>query len=185
MDILFSIKPVDLILSYIIILVGLIIHEFGHASAARYLNVSHHEIGVGIYLLFFVFYTDVSYAWKLKRKQRLVVNFGGMYFQSIFLLVLHLMYILFPANFIYYSVIFVSLGVVSSLNPFVKFDGYWILSDLIGIENLSKKVRNYLSYIAKKILFREARNPISDFEKIHRCIFYLYFWSCFPTCLVR
>ncbi len=41
-------------------------HELGHASACRHYGVSHGGVGVGLYLSFPVFYTDVTDTWRLK-----------------------------------------------------------------------------------------------------------------------
>ena len=40
-------------------------------------------MGVGLYLFRPVFYTDLSNAWKLNRKKRIVTDLGGIYFQVI------------------------------------------------------------------------------------------------------
>ena len=63
-------------------------HELGHASACKFFGVRHGGIGFGLYLNFPVLYTDVTEVWKLKRGERCVVNLAGVYFQSWWLIIL-------------------------------------------------------------------------------------------------
>ena len=63
-------------------------HELGHASACKYFGVRHGGVGFGLYLTFPVLYTDVTEIWKLNRRQRCVVNWAGVYFQSYGLILL-------------------------------------------------------------------------------------------------
>ena len=53
-----------------------LIHELGHASACHYFQIPHGNIGFGLYLNIPVFYTDVSQAWKLTRRERFLINIG-------------------------------------------------------------------------------------------------------------
>ena len=65
-------------------LLGAFIHETGHASALVSYGCKQTEIGFGIYLYYPVLYTDVSEAWKLSRQQRAMIDMAGVYFQSVF-----------------------------------------------------------------------------------------------------
>lgn len=126
-------------------------HELGHASACRYYGVSHGGIGVGLYLSFPVFYTDVTNTWRLKRKQRLVVNIAGIYFQLIFLLPLITIYLFTGDEILKYFIFTVNINFLVTLNPFFKFDGYWIISDLLGVTNLRERTNELFKYLASKI----------------------------------
>lgn len=123
-----------------------LIHELGHASACRFYNIKHGEIGFGLYLNFPVFYTDVSHIWRLNRRQRCVVNFAGVYFQIIILLPILLCEILFPNNILRYIILGLNLNFLITLNPFFKFDGYWFMTDLLGISNLRRKSNQLIKY---------------------------------------
>ena len=68
-------------------LVGAFIHETGHASALVSNGCTQTEIGFGIYIYYPVLYTDVE-AWKLSRQRRALIDVGGVYFQSVFQLLL-------------------------------------------------------------------------------------------------
>ncbi|MCU1267475.1 MAG: sterol-regulatory element binding protein site 2 protease family protein [Acidobacteria bacterium] len=115
------------------------IHEWGHASAFAYYGCRNAEIGWGLYVYFFVFYTDVSEAWKLNRKQRAMMDIAGIYFQSLSLVVLLLLFWRLKSPVLLYCFFMVDLSIAGSLNPFLRMDGYWLMADLFGIVNLRKQ----------------------------------------------
>lgn len=126
-------------------------HELGHASACKYFGVQHGGIGFGLYLNFPVLYTDVTEVWKLKRGQRCIVNLAGVYFQSYWLLLLLLAFFLTGNDIVRYLILIMNFGFVMTLNPFFKFDGYWIASDLLGVPNLRQRSLELFSYAWKKL----------------------------------
>mgnify|MGYP006910854620 CR=1 FL=1 len=126
-------------------------HELGHASACKYFGIRHGSIGFGLYLNFPVLYTDVSEVWKLDRTQRCVVNIAGVYFQC-YLLIGLLAAFLFTGNeILQYLILIINLGFLMTLNPFFKFDGYWIASDLLGVPNLRARSKELLNYWYKRM----------------------------------
>lgn len=126
-------------------------HELGHASACKYFGLNHGGIGFGLYLNFPVFYTDVTSVWKLTRKQRLVVNIAGVYFQSLLLIILLTTLIFTHNKILWYLSLLVNFSFLMTLNPFFKFDGYWIMSDLLGVPNLRTRSKELISYFFKRI----------------------------------
>ena len=62
-------------------------HEIGHAAACKYFGIRHGGVGFGLYLNIPVLYTDVTEVWRLKRRQRCIVNLAGVYFQAYLLIV--------------------------------------------------------------------------------------------------
>jgi putative peptide zinc metalloprotease protein len=126
-------------------------HELGHATACKYFGVGHGGVGFGLYLNFPVLYTDVTEAWKLTRKQRFVVNIAGIYFQSYWLIFLLVVFLLTGNDIVRYLILIMNLGFLMTLNPFFKFDGYWIASDLLGVPNLRARSLELLGYWYKRI----------------------------------
>ena len=112
------------------------IHEMGHATAVRYGGGKPGVMGMGIYLVWPVFYTDVSDAYRLDRKARLRTDLGGVYFNAIILTACSCIYL---STHYLPLLIFVVVGhlqILWQFLPFVRMDGYWILSDLVGVPNL-------------------------------------------------
>lgn len=148
----------DWIILYILILCVLLIHEFGHSISAKKFNVNIKELGFGIYSIFPVFYVDLGEAWKLNIKKRTIINLSGIYIQlliGVFLLIFNL---IFKNNFIALSLFHANLTVIIlNFNPFFKFDGYWVVSDLLNENNLMKKSNTIL----KKII--TLQNPKENY----------------------
>lgn len=140
-----------LIVVYVAILLSTLFHEFGHASACCYYNLPPGSIGVCVYLNMLVFYADVSNVWLLSRDKRVVVNLGGVYFQMILLIPIYIAYIITRNDILAYLLLSFNLNFILVLNPLFKFDGYWILSDMLGVPNLRKKGIEYLMYCIKRL----------------------------------
>ena len=135
-------------------------HELGHASACKYFGVRHGGIGFGLYLNFPVLYTDVTEVWKLKRGERCVVNLSGVYFQSWWLIILLVAFLMTGNDILRYLILVMNLGFAMTLNPFFKFDGYWLASDLLGVPNLRQRSLELLGYVWKKLWKRpEGKRP--------------------------
>ena len=121
---------------FILSITGITIHEFGHASAAAYFGSKHGGIGGGFYLFMPVYFADVTDIWKLTKHQRIIVNLAGMYFELVYVNVLiSIGFLLNYKLLIVLSFIF-SMSIIHSLNPFIRSDGYWVLSDAIEKPNL-------------------------------------------------
>lgn len=136
---------------FVFMLTSSFFHELGHASACKYFGLHHGGIGFGLYINFPVLYTDVTEVWKLSRMQRCVVNIAGVYFQSYWLLALLIAFSLTNNEMLRYLILIMNLGFLMTLNPFFKFDGYWIASDILGVPNLRARSLELLSYWYKRI----------------------------------
>ena len=159
-DLTVSLGEVDMLTIAVLLVMMLLssfFHEIGHATACACFGEKAKGIGLGIYLNFPVFYTDVSGIWKLPRKQRMAVNFAGIYFQLIFLLPCLAVYFITGSQIVKYFIYTINFNFIFTLNPFFKFDGYWIMSDMIGIPNLRSKSNWILKNIKDRLLGRGGR----------------------------
>lgn len=150
-------------------------HEFGHASACRFFGTKTGGIGLGLYITFPVFYTDVTDVWCLTRRQRVIVNIGGVYFQLIFLIPFFVVYF-FTGNDICKLYIYATnLNFLLTLNPFLKFDGYWIMSDMAGVPNLRKRTTEYVKYLFNRIRNKEYEKPfLLSLNPVERTLMIVY-----------
>jgi putative peptide zinc metalloprotease protein len=108
-------------------------HELGHASAMRRAGATHGEIGVALYVVVPVYYTDVTHAYRLPRRDRIRVDLGGMYFDLISTLVLFALYHLTSQPVFLLAIVLTGLNVLREFTPFMRFDGYYLMADLIGV----------------------------------------------------
>lgn len=133
----------DSLLLYTLLFSAFAFHELGHAAASRYSGADPAEIGIGLYLLFPVLFCNVTEAWRLPRASRVRVNLGGAYFQLL------LTALAAPVQLVTHSTpiaVFIGASATSmlvTLNPFFRFDGYWVYSDLFRLPNLRDQARTW------------------------------------------
>lgn len=132
-------------------IVSSFIHELGHASACKHFGLKHGGIGFGLYLNFPVLYTDVTEIWKLNRKKRCIVNIAGVYFQLFCLIGLLCLFFFTRYDILRYMILMMNLGFLMTLNPFFKFDGYWITSDVLGVPNLRNRSKELFKYYYNRL----------------------------------
>lgn len=126
-------------------------HELGHASACKRFGIRHGGIGFGLYLNFPVLYTDVTEVWKLDRTKRCAVNIAGVYFQLVCIIPIITAFLLTGNDILRYMIIIMNFGFVMTLNPFFKFDGYWMASDILGVPNLRQRSKEIIRYYINKL----------------------------------
>ena len=157
-----------------------VIHEFGHGLSCKYYGGECHEMGFMLLVFTPCLYCDVSDSWMLPSKwKRMMIGAGGMYIELI---------IASTATFLWWNsheglfnqmclnVMFVSS--VSTLlfnaNPLMRFDGYYILSDMLEIPNLRTKSSTSLSRLAKKWCLGVKLQDDPFLPKRHQGLFALY-----------
>ena len=158
----------------------------------------HGNIGLGLYLNLPVFYTDVTHVWKLSCRQRCIVNFGGVYFQMILLIPLLALAIINGYGVLDYVILLMNFNFTLTLNPFFKFDGYWMITDLLGIPNLRKKGNEWIKYLFNKVrgrkitehLYFMSLNPwaklgLAVYTIVVNLFFLFYFFYVIPQFLIR
>jgi putative peptide zinc metalloprotease protein len=132
--------PVDLLLVAGLSVLSALFHECGHAAGCRYGGARPGRIGAGIYLVWPAFFTNVTDSYRLSRAGRLRTDLGGLYFNMIFMLVLAACYAATRAEILLFVIAVTHLEMLEQLLPFVRFDGYFILSDLVGVPDLFNRV---------------------------------------------
>lgn len=122
---------------------GVLVHELGHASALSFVGGRSSGIGCGLYWGFPTFYADVTECWRFDRRGKVLVTLGGVYFQVVYMTVAGtwLLY-LGRATDTVNLLALTSMLVVHTLNPALKFDGYWLLNDALGKTNLHRDIGN-------------------------------------------
>lgn len=108
-------------------------HELGHASAMRRAGVPYGEIGVALYVVVPVYYTDVTHSYRLPRADRVRVDLGGMYFDCISMIGLFVAYRITGFELLVVAILLVGVNMLREFTPFMRFDGYYLMADLIGV----------------------------------------------------
>lgn len=135
---------------------ALIFHEFGHSSAAKYYGINSRGIGFGFYVFTPAFFTDITKAWRLTNKQRIVIDLGGIYFELVFICLLLFVFLINHNINLLATSLFLVVSTLYNLNPFFRTDGYWVVSDGLKIPNLRKQSLEKLKLFFKKIAKRNV-----------------------------
>lgn len=143
---IYSIIGFPLVYSCLFLII--IFHELGHAAASLKFNTKPNSIGAGFYFFFPVLYTDVTQIWKLSKTKKVIVNMAGVYNQLLVNMVLFLILTYTPSETVAVFVSAIALANLSvaavNLFPFLKYDAYWMFSDITDIRNLAEKSRLYV-----------------------------------------
>lgn len=141
------------------------IHELGHAFMARRAGCRVQSMGVAFIVLLPLFYTDVSDAWKLKnRRARLLIGAGGILAEVLLAVIALLVWTLLPdgplrtAAFMLSSATWITTLAVN-LNPLMRFDGYFLLSDFWRVENLQERAYALCRWQLREMLFGYGHPP--------------------------
>lgn len=132
-------------------LVSIMFHEFGHAAAVSRYGGTPGMIGFALYLLMPSFFADVSEVWRFRRRQRMVVDIGGVYFQQLAFAGFALLGLWSGSPSYFVACHFVDLMAIITLNPVFRFDGYWLLVDFLGMPNLYKTAIAYIRSSLKRL----------------------------------
>ncbi len=139
--------PAGLLILLGLSVVSAVFHECGHAAGCRYGGARPGVIGVGIYLVWPSFFTNVTDSDRLSRAGRLRTDLGGLYFNLIFMLALAGLYVATSDQVLLLVMAFTHLEMLEQLLPFVRFDGYFILTDLVGVPDLFARVAPILKSV--------------------------------------
>jgi putative peptide zinc metalloprotease protein len=147
--------PASLLIVFALSVASAAFHECGHATACRYGGARPGAIGAGIYLVWPSFFTDVTDSYRLGRAARIRTDLGGLYFNLIFILAMAGLYEATSAEILLLVIAVTHLEMLQQLLPFVRFDGYFILSDLVGVPDLFARAVPILN----SVLARGRRDP--------------------------
>jgi putative peptide zinc metalloprotease protein len=136
-----------------------IVHEHGHAYAAKRYGVRVPTMGVAFLVLWPYLYTDTSETWKLAdRRKQLVIAAAGMGAELMLAVISTLLWALSPEGaaksvfFVLASTTWV-MTLAINLSPFMRFDGYFVLSDLLDFPNLHERSFACARWWMRKVFF--------------------------------
>ena len=132
--------PELVVLLIVLALLSGAFHELGHATACRYGGAEPGVIGIGIYLIWPVFYNDLNDSYRLERRGRVRADLGGVYFNVVFMVVLGAGYLVTGFEPLVVAVAWQHLAVLQQFLPFVRLDGYYLVSDLAGVPDLFGRI---------------------------------------------
>ncbi|MBX2852338.1 MAG: hypothetical protein KTR15_11400 [Phycisphaeraceae bacterium] len=191
--------PSNLWLLYAAMFFVKLLHELGHGVACKRLGQRRHSGGevhtVGVMLIAFIPipYVDASSSWALRSKwQRAFIAAAGMYVELAVAAVALLVWVQTDTQStlhqLAYNIIFIAsvTTLLFNANPLIRFDGYYILSDLIEMPNLAQRGKDYLYYLVKRFIYKVRRpnNPSHGWAEVPVLIGYgvlSFFYRIFIT----
>lgn len=152
-------SPGNLPLLYASLVIIKTLHEFGHAYFCRKFGGEVHAMGVMLMIFTPVPYMDATSAWSFRsRAQRMLVGAAGMIVELFFAAIATFIWARTGEGVVhslaYNAMVVASVStLVFNLNPLLRFDGYYMLSDLLEIPNLSQRANQQLGFLAERGLF--------------------------------
>jgi putative peptide zinc metalloprotease protein len=149
-DFLRLLRPETFLLAWLTIFAVTTLHEFAHGLTCKHFGGEVHELGFMLIYFQPAFYCNVSEAWLFpKKSHRLWVTFAGPYFE-IFLWALATLAwrVTDPETWLNSAalVVVATSGIKTflNLNPLMKLDGYYLLSDYLDVPNLRERAFQYI-----------------------------------------
>lgn len=157
-----------------------VIHEFGHGLSCKHFGGECHEMGVMFLVLTPCLYCNVSDSWMLpNRWHRAAIGAAGMYVEVVIASICTFIWWFSEPGWLNYmalNVMFISSvsTILFNANPLLRYDGYYILSDILEIPNLRQKATSILTRKLGKwcLGLEEPEDPF--LPKRHQALFALY-----------
>lgn len=155
----------SLVIAWITVLTVTTLHEFAHGLTCKHFGGHVHEIG--FLLIYFqpAFYCNISDAWLFPQKsRRLWVTFAGAFFELVLWALATLVWRVAERGTWLSGaalVVMATSGIKQffNLNPLIKLDGYYLLSDWLEIPNLRQRAFAYVFAWLKRLCWGRTAVP--------------------------
>lgn len=157
-----------------------VLHEFGHGTSCKHFGGEVHEMGFLFLVLTPCLYCNVTDSWMLPSKwHRAIIGAAGIYVELIISAIcVWVWWYTEPGllHMICLTTIFICSvsTVIFNGNPLLRYDGYYILSDLLEIPNLRERSNRFLGNVASKVFFGEEAVADPYMPKQRRFFFIAY-----------
>ncbi|HMJ88529.1 MAG TPA: hypothetical protein VK530_01870 [Candidatus Acidoferrum sp.] len=157
----------NLLLLYAGMVIIKTLHEFGHAYFCRKWGGEVHVMGVLLMIFTPMPFVDATSSWGFRsRWKRIMVSSAGMIVELFVAAIMVFVWANTGPGLLHnlaYNMIFIASvsTLVFNLNPLLRFDGYYILSDLVEIPNLQQRANAQLKHLCERYLFgiKKSQSP--------------------------
>ncbi|MBN1696806.1 MAG: hypothetical protein JW881_04775 [Spirochaetales bacterium] len=165
--------PANIPLLYLSFIFIKALHEFGHAFAVRRYGGEVHTMGIMFLIFNPIPYMDATAAWSFRNKwKRVLVGAAGMIFELFIAAIAAIIWSNTGPGVLHsltYNIIFVASvsTILFNINPLLRFDGYYILSDLLDIPNLHTQATRHLRHLVERYAFgyKKSTTPVSSMKE--------------------
>ncbi len=162
-------------------------HEFGHAAACKAMGGRCTEIGMMLMAFLVPFpYCDTSSAWRFTElHKRVIVSAGGMLLETFLAAIAAIVWSQLSTDAVMlrsllFNVMLISgvTTIVFNANPLLRYDGYYILSDVAGIANLAQRALELSRFLLlRKVFGISTANP-PPISSVREFWLLLVYWAC-------
>lgn len=159
-----SLSWAGLVKYFVAIVLLKIIHEAAHSLAAIRFRCRVRGIGIGFMVFYPRLYTDTTDSWQLPRNQRLLIDAAGIIVELLCGGIAALLYFYLPPGELQSTMFYIfAVSTLATLlvngNPCIRYDGYYILCDLTGIDNLMTRSGEYVKGFWRYYLLKLGTKP--------------------------
>lgn len=174
-------NPWNLLVIWMIALGAIALHECAHGLTCKYYGGDVHEIGVLLLCFQPCMYCNVNDAWMFDNtRHKIYVAAVGVWAELVLSAIAVFVWLLVdtahPVGFVAFTLVLVSTAssLFMNVNPLMKFDGYYILSDVLEMPNLRENSIGWFSWNLKKHVFRLDVEPPSRPTRREKKVYFLY-----------
>jgi putative peptide zinc metalloprotease protein len=141
------------------------LHELGHGYTAVRMGSRVSTMGVAFVVMTPILYTDTTDAWRLPlRRQRVLIDIAGMVVELLVAVVATFAWVFLPDGVMRHAAFALAttgwvLSLAVNLNPLMRFDGYYLFSDLIGFPGLQDRSFAMARWWMREVLFGYCDDP--------------------------
>lgn len=141
------------------------LHELGHGYAATRYGCRVTSMGIALIVLFPVLFTDTTDSWKLtSKRKRLIIGAAGVAVELSLAAIATLLWAILADGPLRSTAFFVAttswmMSLLVNLNPFMRFDAYYLLSDALGVQNLQARSFAMGRWRLREVLFGLYETP--------------------------
>lgn len=153
LEYLFFFNWQNLLFLWLTIALTKLVHEFAHAYTAKKFGLSVPEMGIAFLVFFPCLYCNTTDAWQLAdSRRRILISAAGILAEgALATIATYVWYFSQPGllnslAFYLMTVSFVST-ILFNANPLMRFDGYFLLTDIIGMPNLANNSLKHLKFM--------------------------------------
>lgn len=177
---LYVLTPEGMLTTAAMLSLSKLVHELGHAFAASHFGCRVPSMGIALMMGLPVLWTDVTDAWRLPRRHdRLLIDAAGMLAELALAALATLLWAVLPDGALRSGVYVLSsatwlVTLAINLNPFMRFDGYYLLADYLDIANLQDRSFALARWHLRENLFHFKLPPPETWPKNRRRLLIAY-----------
>jgi len=146
------------------LLVTKTVHELSHGYTAKSFGVRVRAMGISFIVFYPRLFVDLTDTWRLSRLKRIACDGAGIVSELIFGGLAAIFWVYSSPgplhSTMFYLMTVSALGtILVNGNPFIRYDGYYLLCDILNVENLMSRSSEYLKCVNRKLFFGLGEIP--------------------------